>query len=115
MKKRQRHAHDWQTKLPTQESFVVDKGGSLKHSEWSQFEKTVFILLLQQMKDCIDEQPPKSILTTFNRIVELSRTPQCKVSLPQDAVLHEKRLNQITGKLKHYKAECELFIKLLKV
>ena len=33
--KRQRHAHALQTKLPTQESFVVDKGG---HSEWSQFE-----------------------------------------------------------------------------
>lgn len=25
-RKRQRHAHDWQTKLPTQESFVMEKG-----------------------------------------------------------------------------------------
>lgn len=79
------------------------------------FENAVFVLLLQQMKNCVDEHPPKSIFTAFNHIAMLSRAPQCRVVLPQDAVLNEKRMNQVTGKLKHYKAECELFEKLLKV
>ena len=69
-----------------------------------------FLALTQELHDCLVENPPITLAKAFNEIVQFAS--RSIVKLPVNAVLAEKSINQIAGKIKHYNTEKELFLKL---
>lgn len=104
-KLRSRSLHKWQNLIGS-DSIVNDVVPSGK---WSVIEKYVFLALIQQLNDCLAEDPPTTLTKAFNEVVNL--VSHSNVKIPGNAVLAEKSSNQIAGKIKHYKTEKELFTK----
>jgi len=101
-RKQELHAHQ-KISIPSNKEFMQESGITLAHGPWTLLENSIFTHVIDVFQEYSKELIVDDLLSTFNEVVNLSKSPHSIVNIPDNIIKPTcKTEKQVEGKLNHY-------------